>query len=148
MDNTPQGDKKIKRKHVLVTDAMYKFIKVQPQGMGVLIRSLIKARMEHFSEEKDTIELRKQLDAIEPEYFSLKARINDLEKIGAEEAARKEKEKKSREKVYDSLKLDMIRTRELPTGMNLRFFSEVSGIPTKELREWSENELKKMKEKL
>lgn len=139
------GSRYTKHMHILVTEAMHNFVKNDLNGgIGHHIRQMILAYMGNF--DKDLAELKKRFAVVEPEYLSLKKRIEEAEaekkRIEDEKAAKEKRIEDARAKLLVSLKERHYRVEDVPLSV-LRFYSDQCGLSVSDLKAWLAEEAKK-----
>lgn len=135
MSNNDRYDKHL---HVLVTKGMHEFVKNDLNGgMGHHIRQMILAYMGNF--DKDLADLKKRFATVEPEYLSLKKRIEESEA----EKKRVEDEMRTKEKLIEAahekllaeLKQAHNRVEDVPRPI-IKFWSDKCGESVDDLKAW------------
>ncbi len=135
MSNNDHYDKHL---HVLVTKGMHDFVKNYLNGgMGHHIRQMILAYMGNF--DKDLADLKKRFVVVEPEYLSLKKRIEELEV----EKKRLEDERRIKEKLVEEAHQTLLaklidvhnRVEDVPRPV-LKFWSDKCGESVDTLKAW------------
>lgn len=115
-----------KHMHILVTETMHDFVKNDLNGgMGHHIRQMILAYMGNF--DKDLADLKKRFAVVEPEYLSLKKRIEESEA----EKKRVEDERRTKEKLIEDAHQTLLA--EL-----IRVHNRVEDVPRPALKFWSD----------
>ncbi len=133
-----------KHLHLLVTEDQYDFVKSQLNGgIGHHVRGMIDAHRGTFDSELS--ELEKQLSEVEPLYISLKKRIENIKT----DRKKQEEDRIALEKRVEDAKSRLLIALEDKNwhveriqGQTLKIYSDWTGIPASELREWLEEKAK------
>lgn len=133
MSNNDRYDKHL---HVLVTKGMHEFVKNDLNGgMGHHIRQMILAYMGNF--DKDLADLKKRFAVVEPEYISLKKRIeeSEAEKMRIEDEIRTKEKliEDAHQKLLVELKQVHNRVEDVPRPI-IKFWSDKCGESVDDLK--------------
>ncbi len=140
--NTPRFTRDL---HALLTDEQYEFLTQLNGGIGHHVRQMIDASMGKY--DKDLATLQTRLAAVEPEYFALKKRIEELKEAKKrEEDEMMDKDRRvedAHNKLLEMCKKSYHSRVDLVPKNYFKVYADMSGETVAVLKDWLEKEIAK-----
>lgn len=140
----------MKRFHFLGDDGLHDFFLNFPEGLSEKCRQVLTSYMQASKGNAEIEELKKRFAVVEPEYLSLKKRIEEAET----EKKRVEDERRTKEKLIEEAHEKLLA--ELKQAHNrvedvsrpiIKFWSDKSGESVDTLKAWLTEQAKKIKDR-
>lgn len=139
--NTPRYTKDL---HVLIAPEEHEFVSKLNGGIGHHIRQMIRAHMGKY--DADLAELETRFAEIEPEYLSLKKRIDEMKKekkrLQDAQMAADQRVEEAHKKLVELFKSHHSQIELIPKNY-FKVYADFCGQPVETLMAWLEEEVKK-----
>lgn len=140
----------MKRFHFHGNDELHDFFRGFPEGLSEKCRQVLGSYMQSRKGDPELTDLKKRFAAVEPEYLSLKKRIEELEAV----KKRIEDERRTKEKLiedaHEKLLAELIQAHNRVEDVSrpiIKFWSDKCGESVDVLKAWLAEQAKKIKDR-